>query len=137
TFQLTRVGEDDSDSLAGGDIDITGPLTIQGVPSGFGPQTDIQGNPNSLVRERLFDVHGTVNVTFSDLILRNAGNVHSPGGAILGPTANVVLTDCLVRDNVASVGGAINAATVTLRDTTLTHNGAAGAGGGVFATTAN
>src|SRR5262245_37502473 len=62
TFQLTRIGGDSSLD-DGGDLDIFGPLTIQGFPSNDGNRTVIQGNPNSLVRDRLFEVHGPLAVT--------------------------------------------------------------------------
>lgn len=115
TYTQTLAGDDNTN--AGGDFDVTGSLTITGA----GPAaTVIKGNHN----DRLFDVIGSVNVTFNNLSLRDAGSAVSNGGAVQALSANINLNNCHVRGAVGALGGAINAegGSVTIRNSRLVNN---------------
>jgi CSLREA domain-containing protein len=156
--RITRLGADNNNFR--GDFDVTGSLTIAGLDAGG---SSIEGNLFG-VRERLFDVHGPIQMTFSNLALRNAGNSQSFGGAVQALTANITLNRVVVtgmlglkggainaeggnvqlirstisRSNSLGNGGAINApnGTVTASDSTLAVNTAKGSGGGIAAKSA-
>jgi hypothetical protein len=110
---------------AGGDFDVTGPLTIRGRGADL---TAVDGGG----RNRLFDLVGTFNADFRGLTLRNGGGAVN-GAAIQGVDANLKLTGCVVSGNTALQGGGINAehGNVTLTGSTVFDNVARGNGGGL------
>jgi hypothetical protein len=125
-YRLTLAGANE-DANATGDLDVTGPVTIQGQGASL---TVIDG-----VRlDRLFDVHGKFGVSFSGLTLRN-GRAGDGGGAAQAADANLKLVGCVVTGNSGLLGGGINAehGDVTLIRTTVSRNVARGDGGGVRA----
>jgi CSLREA domain-containing protein len=129
TFRIERLGDDNTNDR--GDFDLSDSLTIIGAAGA----SIIEGNRVGLVRDRLFDVLGPINMTFLDLTLRNGGNNNLFGGAVQALTANIEMHDCLVTGNTGLKGGAINAESgkVTLLRTTMNFNSSQGDGGAVFA----
>lgn len=162
TYKIGLVGSDNTN--ARGDFDVTDSLTLLGSNQAT---TFLEANTPlpGILRDRLFDVLGNVNMSFVNLTMRNTGNDQSHGGAVQALTANVTLNSVTVsntralkggavnaeagtvsvlrstlRDNVSlGNGGAINAGTgaVTVTLSTVTNNSAQGRGGGVFADTGN
>src|SRR5262245_31958883 len=117
-----------------GDFDITDALTIRGAGSGLsvvdGQQLD-----------RVFDIAGTapssIQVVLQGLTVRN-GKVDGDGGGIRVGNANLVVRDCAVCGNRASLtGGGISngpvggTGIVRLVRTTVARNAAGGFGGGL------
>jgi hypothetical protein len=121
---------------AGGDLDITTNMTIEGNNS------TIDGG----ARDRIFQIEATgsnaIGVTINNLTMRNGQPTGAlgHGGAIFSRGANLTLNRCEIRDctagsnnggaisanNVASVASAIS---VSLQKTTLAGNSAANGGG--------
>jgi len=115
TYVQTLQGEDDTN--AAGDFDVTDSLTITGV----GPvATVIKGSRD----DRLFELIGPIAGTFNNLGLRDGGDFGHNGGAVQARFADIALNNCVVINNVADHGGAINAdnGSVTVRGSRLTHN---------------
>src|SRR5262245_40842560 len=122
----------DSLTIIGAGKDLT---TILGDPRLAHP------GPNTLGRDRLFDVFGQGDVAFRNMAMRSAGFVNdsnpgTDGGAVRAQAANVTLSDCLVTDMRGVQGGAINAESgnVLLVRTGLIRNSAFSDGGAVHAT---
>jgi len=125
-YNLTLTGADDLNAV--GDFDVTDSLTINGLGKGL---TVIQGDRT----DRLFDVFGSINMTFNSLTLRDGGNPFSlSGGAVHAQSANITLNNGLAIGNVAIRGGAIDAETgvVTVRNSRLSNNSAIPGGGGAI-----
>lgn len=108
-----------------GDFDVTNPLTIVG-----------QGASKTAIDagrlDRLFEVFGTIGVTFSQLTLRNGGGLLN-GGAIQAEMADLRLQGCAVSGNFALNGGGINAVNgdVVLLGCVINRNTTQDDGGGV------
>lgn len=122
--------------LLGGDFDITDTLTIQGAGAG---KTVVDGQQ----LDRVFDVAGSApsstKVVFQGLTIRN-GNVAGDGGGIRVGNADLVVRDCAVTGNRASLtGGGISdgaepgTGDVRVVRTRVARNVAGTNGGGIFA----
>lgn len=132
-YTLTRSGADNVGAV--GDLDITGPVTIQGAGAGV---TVINGN--SL--DRVFDIFGA-QVTISGLTIRN-GMTTSPGGGInLNASTTLTLTASTVISNSASSGGGVynGGGTLVISDSVIGESGvgnrANANGGGVAGVSGN
>ncbi len=134
-FTLTRVGTDDSNNA--GDLDIEGPMSIQGVDSMNSIiRTDTANNDNQ--RHRLMHViSGTVNLR--DLTLRDGVESGSSAGGGLRsePASTTTLLRAVVTANRAggNAGGILNRGTMTLNQTLVSNNFAENpsiGGGGIF-----
>ncbi len=112
---------------ATGDFDLMQSMTIQGQGAGI---TTVDGAG----LDRVFDVLGTINVTFADMSLRHGGTSQTDGGAIQALTANLRVSNCQLSDNVGVQGGAIDdqSGNVTLNGSTVSRNVSQTAGGGIF-----
>jgi len=107
-YTTTLVAADD-DANAGGDLDISSPIEIEGAGSA---QTIIQANasPNTAT-ERVFHIlTGGSAVTISGVTVRHGGNLVSSaqaGGGIRveGPTSNLTLTNSLITHNTSEKQG--------------------------------
>ncbi len=151
-YQITQTGTPDNTNLSG-DFDVflnstatqRDSLTIVGAGKDattiLGDSRLAHPGPNTLGRDRLFDVLGQGDVAFGSLTMRSAGFVNDSnqgtnGGAVQALTANVTLSDCLVTDMRGLQGGAINAGSgnVLLVRTGLIRNSAFSDGGAVHAT---
>jgi predicted outer membrane repeat protein len=151
-YQLTQFSAVETSTA--GDLDITADLTIQGASAAT---TIIDGGGV----DRVFDVEGVLNVSFSNLMIRNGlgasgdngGGVHavggnlsfsncilmnnsvsSEGGAISTTSGNITLTNCaLIGNHASGDGGAIHTDTgaITITDSTLQLNTAGGSGGAI------
>ncbi|HYC60708.1 MAG TPA: Calx-beta domain-containing protein [Thermoanaerobaculia bacterium] len=112
-------------TLTSGQLAITGPVTIDGPGSA---SLTIDGNDNS----RIFNVDDAnaalQNVAIEGLTL-TGGNAHE-GGAIRS-RENLTLTDCIVHDNAANLGGGIEHATgsIALTNVVVSENSAVSFGG--------
>jgi predicted outer membrane repeat protein len=128
TYPITRFGDDNTNDL--GDYDVTESVAFVGKGPGA---TVIEHGDMTGIRNRLFDVHGPIDVTFEKLTLRKGGNTDSHGGAVQALAANLRFTDCRLADNLASKGGAVNAESgnVTLVRTTVEKNFSRFDGGGI------
>jgi hypothetical protein len=127
-FRFARLGEGENGNGIG-DYDLTDSVTIRGAGAGL---TIINGRQ----QDRLFDLLGSIDVRFAGLTLRNGGTSGGVnGGAIQAIDANIVVVGCVLRDNRALVGGAINDETgaVRLTDSQVIGNVAQGDGGGLRA----
>jgi len=129
TYVLTIPGPNE-DAAATGDLDVTADLTIDG-----GPGAIIDGNGAA----RIFQVLPPATLTLRNVTLQN-GNAdaenepigapcYQAGGAVCG---EAVLDHCVVQKNQAGQGGALYGA-MTLTDTVVQGNVAAGNGGGLYA----
>src|SRR3954451_17611201 len=139
-YQISRTGMTDNTNNSG-DFDIflnsttiqRDSLTIVGAgkiaTTILGDSRLAHPGPNTLGRDRLFDVLGQGDVAFLNMTMRSAGFVNDSnqgtnGGAVQALTANVTLHDCSVTDMRGLQGGAINAESgnVTLVRTELSRN---------------
>jgi hypothetical protein len=131
-FKIAIDGADDTN--AGGDFDLTNTVTVRGAGADL---TVIDGQQ----KDRVFDVIGSLPHSFrlvvQGLTVRN-GNVTGSGGGVQVANADLVLRDCVVSGNRASLtgGGVSNAAApgtgnVTLVGTTVARNAAGSGGGGL------
>jgi predicted outer membrane repeat protein len=117
------------DGNASGDFDITRPLRIQGA----GANSTVIDAANL---DRVFDLLGKqIDVTFSDLTIRNGFAPDLPGGGIYTQGASLTLNRCVVQGNAAANGGGVYSISdaVTLNHSRVSDNVAAGSGGGIFA----
>jgi CSLREA domain-containing protein len=132
-FRITLPGANE-DGNATGDFDTTDSVTIRGAGAGL---TVIDGQQ----QDRVFDVIGTapspIKVVFQGLTIRN-GDVTGSGGGVRVADADLVVRDCVVSGNRASVagggvsdGGLTGVGTVTVVGTTVARNAAGGIGGGI------
>jgi len=110
-----------------GEFDITSAMTIEG--QGADMTTLDGGGPN-----RIFNVLGTINVTFADMRMRHGGTTQLDGGAIQALTASIRVVNCALSDNIGLQGGAINDqnGNVTLIGSTVARNVAQDGGGGIY-----
>lgn len=127
TYTITRSGADE-DAGSTGDLDITHDLIIQ---SAAGVLTEINGGQ----LDRVFDVHGTANVTFSGLIISGGDATTSStmqqGGAMrLQSSGNSLVQFCRLEYNSANTGGAIWAVgdVALVRFSSIHHNKAVSTG---------
>ncbi len=146
TTTLTAANED---ANAGGDLDITSPLTITGAGSGT---TVVQANAAAqTANERVFHIlTGGTSVTISDVTIQNgvfrfAGASPSPQGGggvrVEGAAANLTLSNSTITGNLSeNRGGGISAnkANLTITNCIFNNNKAgssvaasAGSGGAV------
>ena len=134
-FTITNAGAGENGN-ATGDFDITDAVTIRGVGAG---KTVIDGQQ----LDRVFDISGTaassIKVVLQGLTARNGKVTNEGGGGIRVANADLVLRDCAVNGNRASLngGGISNAAApeaenVTLIRTTVARNIASESGGGIY-----
>ncbi|MBK8466079.1 MAG: CSLREA domain-containing protein [Chloracidobacterium sp.] len=147
TISLTAANEDLN---AGGDFDITSPLTINGA----GAATVVQANavPNTAT-ERVFHISGTgaTSVTLNAMTIQNGkaldatdggrgGGIKADGGTAF-TSQLITLTNCFVKDNFADTRGAgitINKFNSIITNCTFTGNvagsafGTGGAGGAIL-----
>ncbi len=128
TYSITRLGDDNTNDF--GDYDITESVVIVGKGPGA---TAIENSDPSGTRNRLFDILGTIDVTFEKLALRKGGNTASNGGAVQALAANLRFTDCNLVENLALSGGAVNAeaGNVMLVRTAVERNFSRFDGGGI------
>jgi predicted outer membrane repeat protein len=137
-YTLTRVAFDDT--ALGGDLDISDDLTIQGAGAGV---TIVDGN-GAVTGDRVFHVLFTASqVTLSGLSIRNgiastATNPSGLGGGIyrqgnFSDTALLRLSHVAIENNAVLGGGGLFAerSVVTVNDSVLSANTAAGSGGGL------
>ncbi len=129
-FTLTIPGRGE-DAAATGDLDITDDLTINGTGT-TSPRTVINGNR----LDRVFDMHGTANVTISHVAIVNGAADTNGGGIRNQSTGTLTLSSAAIRGNhagnvVGGNGGGIftGGGTAMLTDVTITAN-CAGNGGG-------
>jgi len=114
-----------SDDNASGDFEITRSMTIEGQGAGI-TTVDAAG------KDRIFDVLGTINVTFKNMSLIGGFVNEGDGGAIQAAAANLQVVNCQLSGNNALAGGAIydQSGNVTLSGSTVSDNKARGEGGG-------
>lgn len=131
-FSLTLTGANE-DNAETGDLDLTGILTIQG---GDANQIIIDGNTT----DRVFEIRPGATVIISGVTVRNGnpGSSANGGGLLVtggAPRAKLTLTDSIILDNTAVIGGGIqnagNGATAIIQNTQITSNRAATSGGGI------
>jgi len=131
---LGGVGEDGNLT---GDLDVIGAVTIQGAGAGL---TVIDGQQI----DRVFDVIGSgphsIKPVLQAMTVRG-GNATGDGGGIQVANADLVMRDCAVAGNRASltgggIAGLVGSPTVKLVRTTLARNAVEFDGGGVHAITA-
>ena len=122
-------------TLGGGQIQITGALTIQG-PAGDTRRVSIDGDNQS--RIFLVDLPGSGTVSLQRLDMER-GNSADDGGAIRNnspATSTLELVDCYIFNSNARHGGGVDAgaASLILTDTSVNYNDATGRGGGLIST---
>ncbi len=125
---ITLKGPAGEDANAGGDLDLTKTLTIQGAGTGT---TVINGGGI----DRVFHIDpfsAGISVTISEMTITggNPGSNHSGGGILNNNTAILSLTNVTVSGNTAATafgGGILNAGTATLTHVTIAGN----TGGGI------
>lgn len=127
-YLLGRWGEDQAGF--NGDLDITGPLTINGAGA---TRTIIDGNGYSTV-DRVFDIFGDNAVSFNDLTIRD-GTAFISGGGIAN-RGDLSLNNVIVEDNEAGYtgGGIYNEGRLRLHNVTIRNNWtrtSPGEGGGI------
>lgn len=136
TYAVTIDGEAEEDA-ATGDLDIHDNLVINGNSAN---STIIDGN----ALDRVFDIRSAYNVTFSNITIQNGqandtSIFHFGGGAIRGG-GNLSLNSVALKNNTAvngNGGGAIlifgsaTGTTLTIANSTLSGNTAAGSGGAI------
>jgi hypothetical protein len=127
-FKFARLGAGEN-ANASGDYDVAESVTFRGAGAGL---TVINGGQ----QDRLFDLIGAIDVRFVGLTLRNGGTVAGVnGGAIQSLNADIVVINCVLKDNRALLGGAINAESgaVTVSASKVVGNVSRGDGGGIRA----
>ena len=143
TYMLTRAPVNDNDATTG-DLDITGPLTINGV----GALTIVDGGtppagspPDRTALDRLFEVHPNAgHVTLSAMTIREGWEAKEGGAILTRTTGTVRLVDVDVLRSVAgTAGGGIYydgyaGGTLVIERSTIAGNSTNGEGGGVFMT---
>jgi len=123
TIQMTIAGREENDA-AQGDLDIVGPLTIDGMVTGTIPVADSRVTIDGGQLDRLFEIHSGATVTLESLVLRNGNPGSANGGALrVDRSASLTLSNSTVMSNTASAGGGIwNAARLNLYQSLLTQN---------------
>ena len=99
-FKITQSGAGEDGNLTG-DFDITDAVTIQGAGAGV---SIIDGQQLDRVLEVLGSGPSSINVVLQSLTARN-GNVTGSGGGIQVANADLVIRDCAVSGNSASLQG--------------------------------
>ncbi|MGH9199120.1 MAG: CSLREA domain-containing protein, partial [Acidimicrobiia bacterium] len=100
---------DDEDTVAEGDLDITGDLEIEGA----GAAATIIG-ANDLPAIRVFEVHDVATVRISNVTVQNGGHVFAHGGGIIN-YGTLTISDSVIRANEGREGGGIrNLGTLTV-----------------------
>ncbi len=121
------IAGDTEDANATGDLDITDDLTISDASS-----TIIDGG----ALDRVFHILAGNTVEFSGLTIRNGdpGIIFNVGGGILNNGGTLTLTNSTVSGNTAAGGGGIanEGGTLTLNSSTVSGNTANGVGGGIY-----
>jgi len=97
-YRLTIPGAGENASFTG-DLDITGPLTINGL----GPDQTLIDASLLSAADRVFHVRGTA--TIRGLTIRG-GNVTGWGGGV-AVSGDIELSDCVIEDNSAHGGGGV------------------------------
>jgi hypothetical protein len=122
------------DSAAHGDLDITGPLTIDGMASAQASAED-RRLVLSQTGDRIFDISAAGDSVNLRGLLLEGGDTAGSGGAVRVVNAQSVMLDKLVmRGNVALLGGGAVAALageVRIRDSDLDGNGTTGDGAAI------
>src|SRR5688572_8997984 len=141
TYTITRAPTNDND-ITTGDLDITGPLTINGAGRAVtivdGGTEPAGSDAARTALDRLFEIHaGAGDVTITGLTVREGWDAKE-GGAIASRTAGTLrLADVAVIDSVSgNVGGGIhvdgfNGGAIALERVTISGNSASGEGGGI------
>lgn len=102
TYELTITGSDEN-AGATGDLDITDDVTIQGQSA---ETTIIDANDI----DRVIDIHGSTNVTFSNVTIQGGDAFSSrftQGGGILNRDGALTLNDVTLLFNQAASGGGV------------------------------
>src|SRR5262245_9681032 len=129
-YAIQRPGALEDDN-ATGDFDITRPLTIKGPQTGTAV-IDAAG------LDRVFHAHPLADtVAFTRLTIQGGSSTKEGGGIFVNDvelSVALTLRSCVVRANMASVGGGISAGAgqTTLIRCRVTNNGADASGGGIF-----
>jgi predicted outer membrane repeat protein len=125
-YKLTQTST--TETSTAGDLDVSCDLTLIGANSAT---TIIDGGGI----DRIFDVEAVLNVSFSNVTLRNGlGNSGDTGGAVNASGGNLSFTNVLLLNNsVSDTGGAIYTTTgnITLTNCSLIGNHAADEGGAI------
>jgi CSLREA domain-containing protein len=139
TYVLTIAGRNENVGLTG-DLDIKSRLTLRGAGA---DATTIDGG----YLDRVVQVHEGSRVTIDGVTITGGslpGTIsRSPrsSGAGIANFANLMLVSSVVTDNrttgyvtdIGQGGGVFNSGTLTVRNSTISHN-SAGAGGGIYST---
>jgi hypothetical protein len=122
TLSIAGAGEE---VAATGDLDITGDLTITGAGIGVTIVDAAQ-------LDRAFDVVSTgIDVTISDMTIRNGRSDPNDGGAIHSE-GTLTLERVWIENSHADDGGAlVNLGAMTVQNSTITYNVALDTGGGI------
>ena len=123
---ITLAGEAGEDDNAGGDLDITESLTIQGAGEGM---TIIDGGGI----DRVFDIIFADGVSISGMTIRNGKETDEGfGGGVDNFAGSLTLSNVSISGNSADLGGGIEnfSGTLTLSNVTISNN-TAGVGGGI------
>jgi hypothetical protein len=137
-YTTIQAAIDDDSTIADGIIEITDPIHTEG---GILVNKDIiiqgQGAENTIVQahtyagegnQRVFWIAAGTSATIRGITIRHGNPSEKPqsGGAIHNE-GNLILRDCLIRDNQGSAGGGIfSDGTLTLDGCTVSHNTATG-----------
>jgi CSLREA domain-containing protein len=122
----------DEQNATMGDLDILADLTI----AGSGEKSTIVDGNGAALADRVFDVRGAINVSFSEITIRNGSEpTGAAGGGGVSNEGKATFTDTIITANgTGSGGGAVSngsGATSTFVDSTIAGNVAAASGGGV------
>lgn len=122
----------DEQNTTMGDLDILGDVTIVGS----GDQVTIVDGNGAALADRVFDVRGPINVSFTDLTIRGGNEpTGAAGGGGVSNEGKATFTDVIVTGNATgSGGGGVSngtGATSTFVDSSIIGNVAAASGGGV------
>lgn len=127
TYTLALPGTDE-DLSATGDLDLLSDVDVRGAGAA---DTVIDGGR----LDRVWDAHGTITVTISDLAVQGGANAApsgAPGGGLrAGPGTRARLDTVVLRDNLAAGGGGLAAlgAEVLMANSTVSGNSAEDGGG--------
>ncbi len=123
---ITLTGPAGEDANAGGDLDISKNLTIQGAGAGV---TIIDGGGI----DRVFDIPPLASATISSLTIQNGSPSNFASGGGVRNAGNLTLTDVVVNGNVAAAAGGVeNDGSLSLTNVTISSNTTNGFGGGIL-----